>query len=418
MLHFTHFSVLPLVWTVAFPSCCFPLLVVNAEEVDFPPLIDSDDIAYFFEQGDIDEMHWALANIFARSERNTDSSSVRHRLPEQLVSRGGGSTYTTAYKIKHDLEQAIYLSNNLRDKNKADFFRDIVSPIYEQMLQRIPSLDDLERTQGLYPFTREDISDLRIEQIYNKALYHTDFEALKDKNGNLVPLLNPDLDVDQIQTMMASEGVAVVDNLLTREALSRIRQLLLESTVWYQTKMPKKFGGYVGAYIDDGLYDRILLQMAFELYNKLPRIMKGHFLKYLWAYKYDSEYTGINTHADQAAVNVNIWLTPDEANLDPNSGGLVVFTAKPPPDWDFKKFNTDTDEVHELILKPTNYAKVTIPHKQNRAVIFDSALFHHTDEFKFKSGYENRRINLTLLYGEMSTTSSSTAANTQQGGEL
>jgi hypothetical protein len=80
--------------------------------------------------------------------------------------------------------------------------------------------------------------------------------------------------------------------------------------------------------IDDGLHDRILLQLAFELHKALPRIMKGHPLKYMWAYKYHDEYTGINTHADEAAVNVNIWLTPDGANLDPTSGGLVIFTAK------------------------------------------------------------------------------------------
>lgn len=99
--------------------------------------------------------------------------------------------------------------------------------------------------------------------------------------------------------------------------------------------MPHKFGGYVGAYIDDGLYQKILLTLAFELHRALPKIMKDHPLKYLWAYKYDSDYTGISTHADQAAVNVNLWITPDDANLDPNSGGLVIFTAKPPSDWDF-----------------------------------------------------------------------------------
>jgi len=145
-----------------------------------------------------------------------------------------------------------------------------------------------------------------------------------------------------------------------------------------------------------------------ELHKALPRIMKGHPLKYLWAYKYDSEYTGINLHADEAAVNVNIWLTPDEANLDPTSGGLVVFTAKPPEDWNFAEYNTDTDRVVEELLRPTNFANVTIPHKQNRAVIFDSSLFHQTDRYKFKPGYENRRINLTILYGDMQRSSSHT----------
>ena len=46
----------------------------------------------------------------------------------------------------------------------------------------------------------------------------------------------------------------------------------------------------------------------------------------------------------------------------------------------------DTEKVHELLLKPTGYANVTVPYKQNRAVLFDSALFHNTDKFSFKKG--------------------------------
>jgi hypothetical protein len=43
---------------------------------------------------------------------------------------------------------------------------------------------------------------------------------------------------------------------------------------------------------------------------------------------------------------------------------------------------------------------VTIPYRQNRAVIFNSDLFHETDRISFRGGYENRRINVTLLYGK------------------
>ena len=55
---------------------------------------------------------------------------------------------------------------------------------------------------------------------------------------------------------------------------------------------------------------------------------KEYDLKYMWAYKYDNRYNGIQTHADQAAINVNIWITPDEANLDKDTGGLVIYTGK------------------------------------------------------------------------------------------
>lgn len=308
------------------------------DEVDFPPLLDSDDIAYFFNQGDIEGLHWALSNVFVASERNPDPNQVKHALPQQLVSRGGGSTYTTAYKLKMDLEQAEYLAQHLEDKEWATFFGTKAATLYKQILSNIPPVEQLQRTHGLYAFQQADM-EAGIASIYNKALHHTNFDELKDpKTGSVLPVLNPKLDLNKIERQWfgqdkkhANPGIVVVDDLLSKAALDRIRQLLLESTVWYQTKMPLRFGGYAGAYIDDGLHDRILLQLSLELHQALPRIMKGHPLKYLWAYKYDSDYTGINLHADEAAVNVNIWLTPDEANLDPESGGLVVFTAKVSP---------------------------------------------------------------------------------------
>ena len=95
--------------------------------------------------------------------------------------------------------------------------------------------------------------------------------------------------------------------------------------------MPLKFGKYVGSYIDDGLNDPIFLELAKQLHQAMPRVMKGHDLRYMWAYKYDSEWSsGINLHADQAAVNVNMWVSLNDSNLDESSGGLVVYTTKPP----------------------------------------------------------------------------------------
>jgi hypothetical protein len=47
-----------------------------------------------------------------------------------------------------------------------------------------------------------------------------------------------------------------------------------------------------------------------------------HHFRYLGAFKYDGTLsTGTNTHADNASMNINFYITPDEANLDPQSGG-------------------------------------------------------------------------------------------------
>ena len=395
----------------ALASIMVPFISTAADSADFPPIMDSSDIAHFFSTDDIDGLHWALTNVFRRSERNPEASKVVHSLPPIVAARGGGSTYTTEYKLRLDLEQAEYLAENLEDGAEAVYFRDEVIPAYQRVLDNIPPLESLERTGGLYGFQKADV-DAGILDLYNKALHVTDFDELRDVEGNVLSLLGDSFDSEAIQRRWFGEepigescsnhpGIVVVDDILSPLALSRIRQLLQESTVWYQTKMPLKFGGYAGAYIDDGLHDRILLQLAFELHKSLPRIMKDHPLKYLWAYKYDSDYSGINTHADQAAVNVNLWVTPEESNLDKESGGLVVFTAKPPEGWDFEEYNTNTEKVMEVILGPTGFANVTVPYRENRAVLFDSMLFHHTDNFKFQKGYTNRRINLTILYGDM-----------------
>ena len=43
--------------------------------------------------------------------------------------------------------------------------------------------------------------------------------------------------------------------------------------------------------------------------------------------------------------------------------------------------------------------KKTVAHRANRAVLFPSALYHKSDEHRFREGYTNRRVNLVLLFG-------------------
>jgi hypothetical protein len=118
----------------------------------------------------------------------------------------------------------------------------------------------------------------------------------------------------------------------------------------------------------------------------------------MWGFKYDSSLSGINVHADEAAVNVNFWITPDDANLDPGHGGLVVWDVMAPLDWNAEQYNGDVPATRKF-LADTGATSQTVPYRANRAVIFDSDLFHETDVLTFKPGYENRRINITMLFG-------------------
>jgi hypothetical protein len=71
--------------------------------------------------------------------------------------------------------------------------------------------------------------------------------------------------------------------------------------------------------------------------------------------------------------------------------------------WDLSSFNSNWEYVEEHLVKPTGFANVTVPCRQNRAVIFDSFLFHTTDNCRFRQGYGNRRNNLIILYGNRET---------------
>jgi len=125
-----------------------------------------------------------------------------------------------------------------------------------------------------------------------------------------------------------------------------------------------------------------------------------------WAYKYSSETPhGISIHGDQAAVNLNMWLTPDEANLDPSSGGLIIYHTRAPPSWGSRMYNrADAVAKNEMdnLLARDGHASTKVAYKSNRMVMFQSDLFHVSDApFKFTQGdYTSGRLDLTLLYGE------------------
>jgi tetratricopeptide (TPR) repeat protein len=189
--------------------------------------------------------------------------------------------------------------------------------------------------------------------------------------------------------------IVVIDDLLSPEALAGLRRFCWGSTMWR-----KAYGeGYLGATPETGFACPLLAQISDELRAVFPSIFERHPLRYLWGFKYDSTLGGIDVHADFAAVNVNFWITPDEANLNPESGGLTLWDVAAPTEWDVMKYNRDAGASREF-LERTGARAITIPYRANRAVIFDSDLFHKTDRIHFKDGYLNRRINVTMLYGD------------------
>lgn len=209
--------------------------------------------------------------------------------------------------------------------------------------------------------------------------------------------LNLELDWREIEEKyLSSEPELIfIDDFLNNQTLKAFQDFSLYSKVW-----DKEYkGSYLGAFANQGFISPLHLKLALDLKRTMPRIFKDYPIGQLWGFKYDAQLGyGINVHADFAKVNLNFWITPSESNLDANSGGLRVYTVPAPSTWTFHDYNKNSEQIYEFLSKNSS-SSVTVPYRGNRAVLFNSALFHETDVIKFKEGYENRRVNMTYLFG-------------------
>lgn len=135
--------------------------------------------------------------------------------------------------------------------------------------------------------------------------------------------LNPNLDLAQISADFKAGKVVVIDGLLTPACLKAMKRIGSEGQVWHETKL----GDYVGT----GPFGPApLAKLAEELELGLPGVFGEHTLHMHWGFKHDSQRgpRGIQVHADAAAINLNFWVTEDEANQAPDSathgGGLTI----------------------------------------------------------------------------------------------
>ena len=188
----------------------------------------------------------------------------------------------------------------------------------------------------------------------------------------------------------------VIDNFLMPEALENLRAYCAGSTVWRKNYS----AGYLGAAPEDGFACPLLAQIVEEVQTLYRPILEDEPFRYLGAFKYDSDLCGgTNTHADLSTKNVNFYIAPDEANLDPESGGMEVWDIAAANLDELRRYNSDEAAIREHLRK-CGARRTVIPHRANRGTIFRSNQFHKTDTFKFRSDYLLRRINISMLFGQ------------------
>ena len=174
--------------------------------------------------------------------------------------------------------------------------------------------------------------------------------------------------------------MVVVDSFLTQPALAKLREICAGSTMWRKIYP----AGYLGAAPEDGFAAPLLVQIVEETQAVFAPILASEPFRYLGAFKYDSEIAaGTNTHADNSNVNVNLYITDDDANLDPENGGMEIWDTAAPDIQTMRRLN-GSEEMVQHFLERSGGKQFTVPHRANRAVIFKSTQFHRTGKFRFR----------------------------------
>lgn len=228
----------------------------------------------------------------------------------------------------------------------------------------------------------------------------------------LLPWRGPMIQVADARHCEATfyEGPAqlvVLDDLLTPGALQQIQHFaLFNNGLWRNYAHGEN---YLCAYPQDGLIQPFIFRLAQALRSTLPGIFKQHRLKKFWMYRYSSQrHQGVQLHADAGAVNVNLWLAPDQANRDARSGGLRLFDVEAPlfaSDADFHAFNRQPAHI-QAYLQQQGARAIEVPYRQNRLLIFNANLFHESLPYDFEADFASQRMNLTLMFGQRGQTRS------------
>mmetsp|Transcript_74451 Transcript_74451/g.206772 ORF Transcript_74451/g.206772 Transcript_74451/m.206772 type:complete len:511 (-) Transcript_74451:33-1565(-) len=354
-----------------------------------------EGIVVDFESSDMGQ----LRRSFLEEHQLTRSMLPEHNSGRLPVWADEEFTYQVVpHQVRRDIEQLEHLvSTGVLDRELHDYVVKSLLPEYRRML--IFASVATRRRNDAYIMTHPQRDFAHYFALQKKVLHVHPGDAVA---GDAI---SSTLDFEALQDsyFQKDHHVVVIDSFLSQEVLQLLHDFLLESTIWMEVKF-----GHVGAYLDSGMACPLIAQIDSELRAKFPRVMGDLEFENAWAYMYDGSMGGVGIHADDAQVQINIFVTPTEANLwsDDSSeptGGLVIYGIGPPQWWECSQYNNIMRNPRILeVLASIDHWNMTVPYVQNRAVMFDSTYFHQSDDMSFKKGYRNRRINVTFLYGRRS----------------
>ncbi len=190
----------------------------------------------------------------------------------------------------------------------------------------------------------------------------------------------------------APYNYAVIDNFLQPDICQQLHQELLHHPGWRdQESTGQTLLSNMGPKIET------IFAIAQSLKAHCPSLFSDYELVEHWALMYPKNASG-KLHSDIGSLTLNLWLTPDEYNLEPNGGGLTFFDVKresePSPGKSLSYLWSE-----EYMKDHKANQEVSISYKCNRALLFAASTFHKSDAFCFANTKpESHRINLSLAF--------------------
>ncbi len=331
------------------------------------------------------EAHHLLGFVFLHLGDIPDASeSFLNPIRKRFAENGPGgkepadTLQVTHTKLRHDLEQLEYLKEQgLLPPERLN--------LIEQYRQALALLPPPSPQQFFYSCPQIP----QFNNSYNRLL--EDFRPGQISGS----ALNPNLDQSAIEDTFKSQGWVYFDDFLNPQALAGLQEFCLRSSIWFE----KKFQFEVGASLRNGFCCPLLLQIGEELREFFPHIFGPHLFSGCFSYKYYQQGVDGHVHADRGAVSLNFWTTPDEANLDPTRGGLVIWNKRVPKEY-FHASPERIDRIHAELIEAADAVPATIAYRCNRAMLFHSDVLHRSDQMQFKDHYSHRRVSMTYLYGK------------------
>ncbi len=196
-----------------------------------------------------------------------------------------------------------------------------------------------------------------------------------------------------IENIKLDRGYIIKDNFFPKGLALQLRKLALTGDPPFNKAYDD---GYLSRDFDNGRESQLSMRsIANDYVTPKLSVLAGRTYIRSWSFTYYNRCAGVSPHADPSFLNINVWVTPNNAIEDRSKNGLIIYRKKAPKDWTWKDYNQDRAKIQDF-LKGAKY--VRIPYKFNRAVIFPGNTFHATDSVHTKPGAENQRVNYTFLY--------------------